>query len=138
MTKPTKGISQSMFHSPGGNQQAASGDNVFQYSTANADADIEKMSKEDVVELLNTIEKLIKPDSVENEDDRKTIIKYLSQTKSELDDKKPSKDILLGSLKKVSESLKEASKISESGKTLWQEISPFLGKIVAWITGTFI
>ncbi|NER83109.1 MAG: hypothetical protein F6K42_26860 [Leptolyngbya sp. SIO1D8] len=132
------GISQNMFNSPGGSQQASEGDNIFQSSATSNSSNEKQISKEEIISLLNKVEEIIILKRVLKESDQNTVIRYLDQAKTEIDDKKPSRDILLGTLKKTSETLEEASKVSDSAKSLWKQISPHIGKIVAWASSVFI
>lgn len=133
-----EGISQSMSHSAGGNQQFAKGDGIFQAATMSGSYDIEQISKEDAIKLLNEIEKIVTVKKILKEDDQKSVVKYLEQTKDEINDKKPNKDIISGSIKKVTETVEEADKALESGESLLKRISPYLGKVLAWISSTLI
>ena len=45
----------------------------------------------------------------------------------------PEKKVALATLESMAETLKEASKTVEAGKTLWGQVSPILVKVAEWL-----
>ncbi len=90
------------------------------------------LSQADVVELLAQIKRLI--DAAEISPEVKVEARaHLKTAQKATEQAEPEKKVALATLESMAETLKEASKTVEAGKTLWGQVSPILVKVAEWL-----
>ena len=135
MTHNPGGISQSV--SGGqmyGGMQAAQGDNNQQTQETNVAASNEKqLTQQEVIQMLAQIEELVGGSPELPEADKEKSLKYLGAALAEVREPEPDKQLVAGSVKRMSETLKTASETVASGKTLWENVKPILVQLPGWL-----
>ena len=117
-------ISQSVTKSPGSNINAIQG-NENQVAQ-------EQLSKEDILDLLTQIKTLIADSGIPSEV-KIAANANLQVAQKATEQETPKKEIALATLESMAETLEEASKSVEAGKTLWNQVSPIAVKVARWL-----
>jgi len=117
-------ISQSVTNSPGSNISAVQG-NENQVAQ-------EQLSKEDILDLLTQIKTLIAAADIPAEV-KVEANAHLKTAQKATEQETPKKEIALATLESMAETLEEASKSVEAGKTLWNQVSPIAVKVARWL-----
>ena len=117
-------ISQSITNSPGSNINAIQG-NENQVAQ-------EQLSKEDILDLLTQIKTLIAAADIPAEV-KVEANAHLKTAQKATEQETPKKEIALATLESMAETLEEASKSVEAGKTLWNQVSPIAIKVAGWL-----
>lgn len=129
------GISQSM--SGGtmyGGMQAVQGNKNLQTLNINVTSATEKpLTQREVIELLAQIEQLIEEFPQLPAATKEKSLKYLGAAKEEVQATEPDKQLAAGNLKRMAETLKNASETIGAIKTLWENVKPILVQLPAWL-----
>jgi uncharacterized protein YjbI with pentapeptide repeats len=117
----------------GDNNQAVQGTNnqVTQQSRVYTNAR-EEITQAKVIELLAELEQKILSSELSEETKNKTLNR-LSTVADDVKKEKPDKKLAAGNLKRVTETLSEASKTTEEAKKLWNNIQPILEIVGKWL-----
>ena len=129
MTQNPGGISQTVTSSPGSNINAFQGDHNQVTQTQGAQA---QPSQEEVIEMLAQIKSLIEAAALPGEV-KVEANAHLKTAQKAAAQEKPKKEIALATLESMAETLEEASKTVEVGKTLWEQVKPILVKVAGWL-----
>lgn len=114
----------------GGVQVGQAGRDVVQSQQVNP---TEKQIKSaDVVELLTRIEELLQGANLA-EPEKEKAVRYLNAAKEEVQQKEPDKDLAAKSLKRVTETLKNANETVEASTGLWKNVQPILTQLLGWL-----
>lgn len=121
----------------GNNNQTTQGnDNTVTYHNQIDTGSSEQLAKNEVIELFAELEKQIQQSELPA-DLKDNTIKRLGACTAEVHEREPDKQLAENNLKRVTETLAEASKTSEAAKKLWSNIAPTIAKIGVWL-GTVI
>jgi hypothetical protein len=93
------------------------------------------LSPANVIELLITIQKLLK-DSELSEEVKNKVTNRLNAALDEVQQEKPDKQLAAGNLKRVAEVLENTSKTLDSGKGVWEKVKPILEQLLGWLNVT--
>ncbi len=116
----------------GDNIQAVQGDkNVVWQQKQNVSAQ-EELTQEQVAELLAEIKQKISSSALPEAIQEKAI-KRLDAAADEVQEKEPDRQLAAGNLKRMGETLAEASKTSEEAKKLWDNVQPILVQVAGWL-----
>ena len=123
------GITQNISSSPNSNINAFQGNQNQVTQTQSAQA---QPSQEEVIEMLAQIKSLIEAAALPGE------VKIAANANLQVAQKavaqeEPKKEIALATLESMAETLEEASKTVEAGKTLWGQVKPILVKVAGWL-----
>lgn len=124
----------SISNSPGASLQNAWGNNNTQIENRNTSSDTAPMTKEEAIETLAQVEKIIISANALEKDDQESVLQSLGMAKSELTTKEPSKGIVLATLEKADNLLKRLSNISNSAANLCEKVLPHLSKVVLFVS----
>lgn len=129
------GISQNMSGgSMYGGMQAVQGNNNLQTMNTNVASAPEKpLTQQKVIELLAQIEQLIEEFPQLPAASKEKSLKYLGAAKEEVQATEPDKQLAAGNLKRMAETLKNASETVGSTKTLWENVKPILIQLPTWL-----
>ena len=121
----------------GNNNQTVQGNEntVTYHNQINTDSE-EKLTRNEVIELFAELEEQIQQSALPN-DLKGNTIKRLGACTAEVNEQEPDKQLAASNLKRVTETLTEASKTSEAAKKLWSDIVPTVVKIGVWL-GTVV
>jgi len=92
----------------------------------------EQLSKEDILDLLTQVKTLIAAADIPGEV-KIAANANLQVAQKATEQETPKKEIALATLESMAETLKEASKSVEAGKTLWNQVSPIAVKVARWL-----
>ena len=123
--------SQNFVNSPVSGQ-VAQGSNINQSQNTTDTPLTKQPSAEDVSELLNALENIIKELNLPKLQETKAI-GYLNCVKVEVEDQSPDRETATGNLKKVVETIKTFENASESVESLLEKIKPLVAPIAAWL-----
>jgi uncharacterized protein YjbI with pentapeptide repeats len=117
----------------GDNNQAVQGYNnqVNQHNQADTNTR-EQITKAEVIKLLAELEQKIVSSELPEETKKKTLNR-LTTVSDDVQEKEPNKELVTGNLKKVTETLAQASKSTEEAKKLWDNVQPILKTIAKWL-----
>ncbi len=117
----------------GDNNQAVQGDNnqVTQQNQADANTR-EQITKAEVIKLLAELEQKIVSSELPEETKKKTLNRLITVS-DDVQEKEPDKELVTGNLKKVTETLAQASKSTEEAKKLWDNVRPILETVGKWL-----
>ena len=129
MTHNPGDITQNVTSSPGSNINAFQGNQNQVTQTQGAQA---QPSQEEVIEMLSQIKALIEAAELPGE------VKIAANANLQVAQKaaaqeEPKKEIALATLESMAETLEEASKTVEAGKTLWGQVKPILFKVAGFL-----
>ena len=117
----------------GNNNQTVQGSgNTVSYHNQINTGSKENLTKNQVVELFAELEEQIQQSELP-EDLKNNTIKRLGACSAEVNEQEPDKQLAASNLKRVTETLTEASKTSEAAKKLWSNIAPTVLKIGGWL-----
>ena len=118
----------------GNNNQTVQGShNTVSYHNQIDTGSEENLTKNQVIELFAELEKQIQQSELP-EDLKNNTIKRLGACTAEVNEPEPDKQLAASNLKRVTETLTEASKTSEAAKKLWNNIAPTVLKIGGWLS----
>lgn len=117
----------------GDNNQAVQGDNnqVTQESRRDRNPGKE-ITQTEVIELLAELEQKILSSELPEETRNKTLSR-LNAVSEDVKEAEPDKQLVAGNLKRVTENLSQATKATEEGKKLWNEVFPILKTVGTWV-----
>lgn len=117
----------------GNNNQTVQGsDNTVSYHNQIDTGSEENLTRNQVVELFAELEEQIQQSELP-EDLKNNTIKRLGACTAEAQEQEPDKQLAASNLKRVTETLTEASKTSEAAQKLWNNIAPTVLKIGGWL-----
>lgn len=121
----------------GNNNQTVQGnENTVTYRNQINTDSAENLTKNDIIELFAELEEQIQQSELPA-DLKDNTIKRLGACTAEAQEQEPNKQLAASNLKRVTETLTEASETSEAAKKLWSNIAPTVAKIGIWL-GTVI
>jgi len=97
----------------------------------------EELSKQDVLQLLAELEQRINESGISS-DMKEKATTYLSAAKEAIDKEEPNKERAKINLKGVAEELEKASKVAETGTTLFIQVMSILVKVTGWLGGVAV
>ncbi|PSB16845.1 hypothetical protein C7B65_20510 [Phormidesmis priestleyi ULC007] len=98
-------------------------------STASVD---KQLTQSDVVTVLGELDRMIR-DAELPSDVKEELTLYLGAAKKAVEKEEPKKVLAADNLKTMAETLENAGKTVEAGKSLWDKVKPFLGQISGWL-----
>jgi uncharacterized protein YjbI with pentapeptide repeats len=117
----------------GDNNQAVQGDNNQTTQQNQADTDTrEQITQAEVIKLLAELSQKIVSSELPEETKQK-ILNRLVNVSDDVQEKEPDKELVTGNLKKVTETLAQASKSTEEAKKLWDNVQPILETVGKWL-----
>ena len=117
----------------GEGNQGVLGDNNTATQQGQADAATEEpLSKADVIALLAELEKLVRGAELP-EDTKEEAAMYLGVAKKATEKEEPKKELALGNLQGVAETLETASKAANASANLWDKAKPIILKVAGWL-----
>ena len=135
MSDKTGGISQSASGSVSGvTQQGAIGNNnqLTAETQRSASNEEKPLTKEEAIALLAQIEEMVRsaalPDATKDD-----AVAYLNAAKKAADKEDPTKETTAINLKEMAETLQNASKTADAGKSLWEKVQPVLVEVAKWL-----
>ncbi len=126
------GISQSNTGQISGGMQAAIGNNNQQNIQAQTVPEQKALTQEDVLTLLGEIQQLLQGSNLP-EDIKQKASTRLGAAVDEVQQKEPDKKLAAGNLKRMTETLEDASKTLNAGKGLVEKVQPILGQLLGWL-----
>lgn len=132
MTSNPGGISQSNTGQMSGGMQAAIGDNNQQNMQAQTVPAQKTLSQEDVLRLLGEIQQILQGSTLP-EDIKQKASNRLGAAVDEVQQKDPDKQLAAGNLKRMTETLEDASKTLNAGQGLVEKVQPILGQLLGWL-----
>ena len=113
----------------GNNNQTVqgSGNTVSYHNQINTGSE-ENLTRNQVVELFAELEEQIQQSELPED---------LKKNTAEVNEPEPDKQLAASNLKRVTETLTEASKTSEAAKKLWSNIAPTVFKLGVWFSTAF-
>lgn len=117
----------------GNNNKVVQGDNnqVTQESRRDTNPGSE-ITQAEVIKLLAELEQKISSSQLPEETRTKTISR-LNTVSEDIKEAEPDKQLVAGNLKRVTENLSQATKATEEGKKLWNEVFPILKTVGTWV-----
>jgi xanthine dehydrogenase molybdopterin-binding subunit B len=97
-----------------------------------ASGDERQFSKEEVITLLAEIEEMVRTAALPNNTKEEAVASLVAAKKA-MEKEEPKKESAAINLKDMAETLENASKTLDAGKSLWEEVQPHLGKVVVWL-----
>ncbi|NDJ22157.1 hypothetical protein GS682_11015 [Nostoc sp. B(2019)] len=125
MTSNPGGISQSNTGQMSGGMQAAIGNNNQQNMQAQTVPAQKTLSQEDVLRLLGEIQQILQGSTLP-EDIKQKASNQLGAAVDEVQQKEPDKQLAAGNLKRMTETLEDASKTLNAGQGLVEKVQPIL------------
>ncbi|MBW4688439.1 MAG: hypothetical protein KME40_25955 [Komarekiella atlantica HA4396-MV6] len=132
MTSNPGGISQSNTGQMSGGMQAAIGNNSQQNMQAQTVPAEKTLSQEDVLRLLGEIQQILQGSTLP-EDVKQKASNRLGAAVDEVQQKEPDKQLAAGNLKRMTETLEDASKTLNAGQGLVEKVQPILGQLLGWL-----
>ncbi|MBD6618924.1 hypothetical protein FNW02_24645 [Komarekiella sp. 'clone 1'] len=132
MTSNPGGISQSNTGQMSGGMQAAIGNNNQQNMQAQTVPAQKTLSQEDVLRLLGEIQQILQGSTLP-EDIKQKASNRLGAAVDEVQQKEPDKQLAAGNLKRMTETLEDASKTLNAGQGLVEKVQPILGQLLGWL-----
>ncbi|WGV23775.1 hypothetical protein [Halotia branconii] len=132
MSSNPSGISQFNTGQMSGGMQAAIGNNNQQLMQAQTVPAQKALTQEDVLRLLSEIQQLLQSSSLP-EDIKQKASNRLGAAVDEVQQKEPDKKLAAGNLKRMAETLEDASKTLSAGKGLVEKVQPILGQLLGWL-----
>ncbi|MBH8555518.1 hypothetical protein I8751_24875 [Nostocaceae cyanobacterium CENA357] len=132
MSNNPSGISQSNTGQMAGGMQAAIGNNNQQLMQAQTIPAQKALTQEDVLRLLGEIQQLLQRSTLPEEIKQKASTR-LEAAVDEVQQKEPDKKLAAGNLKRMAETLEDASKTLSAGKGLVEKVQPILGQLLGWL-----
>ncbi len=132
MSNNPSGISQSNTGQMSGGMQAAIGNNNQQLMQAQTVPAQKALTQEDVLRLLGEIQQLLQGSTLPEEIKQKASTR-LEAAVDEVQQKEPDKKLAAGNLKRMTETLEDASKTLSAGKGLVDKVQPILGQLLGWL-----
>jgi len=135
MSDKTGGISQSVSGSVSGvTQQGTIGNsNQLTVGVQNSASNEEKsLTKEEAITLLAQLEEMVRVAALPKatKDDA---MAYLNAARKAADNEDPKKEAAAINLKEMAETLQNASKTVDAGKSLWEKAQPVLVEVAKWL-----
>lgn len=117
----------------GNNNQTVQGnENTVTYRNQINTDSAENLTRNDIIELFAELEEQIQQSELP-EGLKDNTIKRLGACSAEVNEQEPDKQLAASNLKRVTETLTEASRTSEAAKKLWSNIAPTVLKIGGWL-----
>ncbi|MEA5504907.1 hypothetical protein VB735_17705 [Halotia wernerae UHCC 0503] len=132
MSSNPGGISQSNTGQMSGGMQAAIGNNNQQNMQAQTAPAQKALTQEDVLRLLGEIQQLLQ-ESILPEDIKQKASTRLGAAVDEVQQKEPDKKLAAGNLKRMAETLEDASKTLNAGQGLVEKVQPILVQLLGWL-----
>jgi hypothetical protein len=132
MTSNPGGISQSNTGQMSGGMQAAIGNNNQQNMQAQTVPAQKALTQEDVLRLLGEIQQILQGSTLP-EDIKQKASNRLGAAVDEVQQKEPDKQLAAGNLKRMTETLEDASKTLNAGQGLVEKVQPILVQLLGWL-----
>ncbi|MBE9036429.1 hypothetical protein [aff. Roholtiella sp. LEGE 12411] len=132
MTSNPGGISQSNTGQMSGGMQAAIGNNNQQNMQAQTVPAQKALTQEDVLKLLGEIQQILQGSTLP-EDIKQKASNRLGAVVDEVQQKEPDKQLAAGNLKRMTETLEDASKTLNAGQGLVEKVQPILVQLLSWL-----
>lgn len=129
--KPSQSISISG-SSFSGSQFGQAGRDQNQSQQVVQGSTVQELSREKVLDLLASLEKLLKTAELSQTHQEKAL-RYLGAAKEEANSEKPDKKYTAESLKKFAGTLKEANETIETGQKIWDKVQPIFKQLLPWL-----
>ena len=121
----------------GNNNQTVQGShNTVSYHNQIDTGSEKNLTRNQVIELFAELEEQIQQSTLPA-DLKNNTIKRLGACTAEVNEQEPDKQLAASNLKRVTETLTEASKTSEAAKKLWSNIAPTVFKLGVWFGTAF-
>ena len=92
----------------------------------------EKLTQEEVVQLLAQIKAKVQESGLSKEEQDSALMR-LNLVTEDAQAKKPDKQLIASNLKQVTATLAEVSKTTEAGKKVWENVKPMLVPLAGWL-----
>ncbi len=92
----------------------------------------EKLTQEEVVQLLAQIKTKVQESGLSKEEQDSALMR-LNLVTEDAQAKKPDKQLIASNLKQVTATLAEVSKTTEAGKKVWENVKPMLVPLAGWL-----
>ncbi|MBE9053125.1 hypothetical protein IQ243_22405 [Nostocales cyanobacterium LEGE 11386] len=132
MSSNPGGISQSNTGQMSGGMQAAIGNNNQQNMQVQTSPADKSLSQADVIRLLSEIQQILQGSTLP-EDIKQKANNRLAAAVDEVQQPEPDKKLAAGNLKRMTETLEDASKTLNAGQGLVEKVQPILEQLLGWL-----
>ncbi|YAF94220.1 MAG: hypothetical protein AB3A66_16590 [Nodularia sp. CChRGM 3473] len=132
MSSNPGGISQSNTGQMSGGMQAAIGNNNQQNMQVQTSPADKSLFQADVIRLLSEIQQILQGSTLP-EDIKQKANNRLAAAVDEVQQPEPDKKLAAGNLKRMTETLEDASKTLNAGQGLVEKVQPILEQLLGWL-----